>query len=100
MPLSKWVTVFSGPLFRKRLEPDYLSHLQEYASELFLSRRGRGQFLKYQWLACYGNFFADIAQHAPTRRRRGTAFSETISVAAAGEAGRYALNIMDGDTNE
>jgi len=37
MPLSKWAAVFSGPLFRKRLEPDYLSRTNEYAFEMFSS---------------------------------------------------------------
>lgn len=32
----------------------------------------------------------EMAQQAPALRRRGAAFSETISVAAAGEAGRWA----------
>jgi hypothetical protein len=43
MPLSNWATVFSGPLFRKRLEPDYLSHVKEYASELFASLKKLGK---------------------------------------------------------
>jgi hypothetical protein len=34
MPLSNWATVFGGPLFRKRLEPDYLSHVKEYGAEM------------------------------------------------------------------
>lgn len=37
MPLAKWVTIFSGPLFSRRLEPDYLARLQEYAAKLFAS---------------------------------------------------------------
>jgi hypothetical protein len=35
MPVSNWATAFSGPLFRNRLEPDYLSRIKEYAPELF-----------------------------------------------------------------
>ncbi len=31
MPLADWAQAFGGPLFRNRLEPDYLSHLAEYA---------------------------------------------------------------------
>ena len=31
MPLSNWATSFSGPLFRNRLQPDYLSRVKEYA---------------------------------------------------------------------
>jgi hypothetical protein len=43
MPLAKWATVFSGPLSRKRLEPDYLSRVNEYASEMFLSLKRFGK---------------------------------------------------------
>jgi len=43
MPLSNWASVFSGPLMRKRLELDYLSHVKEYASEMFLSLKKLGK---------------------------------------------------------
>jgi hypothetical protein len=43
MPLSNWALVFSGPLCRKRLEPDYLSRVNEYASELVLSLKKLGK---------------------------------------------------------
>jgi len=43
MPLSNWAPVFSGPLFRNRLEPDYLSLVTEYASVMFLSLRSLGK---------------------------------------------------------
>ena len=43
MPISNWATAFSGPLFRNRLEPDYLSRVHEYASELFLSLKKLGK---------------------------------------------------------
>ena len=43
MPLAKWATVFSGPLFRKRLEPDYLQKVHEYASEMFRSLKEMGK---------------------------------------------------------
>ncbi len=43
MPLSKWATAFSGPLFRNRLQPDYLSSLHEYASEMILSLKKLGK---------------------------------------------------------
>jgi hypothetical protein len=43
MPLPKWATVFSGPLMRNRLEPDYLSRVNEYASELLLSLKNLGK---------------------------------------------------------
>jgi hypothetical protein len=42
MTLSNRATVFSGPLCRKRLEPDYLSRVQGYASELVLSLKEMG----------------------------------------------------------
>ena len=34
---------FSGPLFRNRLEPDYLSRVHEYAAELLLSLKKLGK---------------------------------------------------------
>jgi hypothetical protein len=43
MPLSDWALVFSGPAFRKRMEPDYLSRLNEYAPEMFVSLRKFGK---------------------------------------------------------
>jgi hypothetical protein len=43
MPLSNWALAFSGPLFRNRLQPDYLSRVNEYASELFLSLKKLGK---------------------------------------------------------
>ena len=43
MPLSNWALAFSGPLHRNRLEPDYLSRIKEYASELFLSLEKLGK---------------------------------------------------------
>ncbi len=43
MPLSNWALVFSGPLFRNRLKPDYLSHVKEYASEMLLSLKKLGK---------------------------------------------------------
>jgi len=43
MPLSNWATAFSGPLFRNRLEPDYLARVHEYATELFLSLKKLGK---------------------------------------------------------
>jgi hypothetical protein len=43
MPLFDWALAFSGPLFRKRLAPDYLSRVKEYASELFLTLNKLGK---------------------------------------------------------
>ena len=43
MPLSNWATVFSGPLMRNRLEPDYLSRTSEYAAGLFSSLKKLGK---------------------------------------------------------
>jgi hypothetical protein len=43
MPLSNWAQAFSGPLFRNRLEPDYLARVKEYAPELFLSLKKFGK---------------------------------------------------------
>lgn len=30
MPVADWAKIFGGEMFRKRLEPDYLSKLREY----------------------------------------------------------------------
>lgn len=43
MSLSNWAEVLSGPLFRNRLQPDYLSRVNEYASELFSSLKKLGK---------------------------------------------------------
>jgi hypothetical protein len=43
MPLTKWALVFSGPLASNRLEPDYLSRIREYRSELFLALQKLGR---------------------------------------------------------
>ena len=40
MPLADWAYVFSGPLVRTRLEPDCLSHVEEYMGDL-LGRLGK-----------------------------------------------------------
>lgn len=43
MPLSDWASVFSGQLCRNRLQPDYVSRVYEYASELLLSLKKLGR---------------------------------------------------------
>lgn len=43
MPLSMWAAVFSGPLFRNRLKPDYLSKVHQYASEMFSALKELGK---------------------------------------------------------
>jgi hypothetical protein len=43
MPLVDWAKVFSGPLTRNRLKPDYLSRIQEYTSELFVAIQELGK---------------------------------------------------------
>ena len=43
MPLVDWAKVFSGPLTRNRLKPDYLSRIQEYTSELFVALQELGK---------------------------------------------------------
>jgi len=43
MPLADWALAFSGPLARKRLDPDYLAHIQEYKADLFLWLRQLGK---------------------------------------------------------
>lgn len=43
MPLSDWASVFGGHLCRNRLQPDYVSRVNEYASELLLSLKKLGK---------------------------------------------------------
>jgi hypothetical protein len=43
MSVSDWATAFSGPLHRNRLQPDYLSRLHEYASEMILLLKKLGK---------------------------------------------------------
>ncbi|MGW8209511.1 MAG: hypothetical protein ACWGO2_10925 [Syntrophobacteria bacterium] len=43
MPLANWALVFSGPLARNRLEPDYLSRIREYRSQLFVALEKLGK---------------------------------------------------------
>lgn len=45
MPVSAWATVFSAPLFRKRLEPDYLSNIDEYVDGYRTALRALGKTL-------------------------------------------------------
>lgn len=54
MPVSDWAQVFGGPLFRKRLEPDYLAHKDEYFEEYQSSLRHFGKqspFWQYPLIA-------------------------------------------------
>lgn len=34
VPLPDMVKLFSGPYFRRRMDPDYLNHMLEYAREM------------------------------------------------------------------
>ena len=43
MPLSDWALAFSGPLFRNRMQPDYLSRVKEYGHEMLLSLQRLGK---------------------------------------------------------
>ena len=54
MPVSDWAQVFSGPLFRKRLEPDYLANSDQYIKEYQSSLRHFGKqspFWQYPMIA-------------------------------------------------
>lgn len=45
MPVSDWATVFSVPLFRRRLEPDYLARADQYVDGYRRALRARGKRL-------------------------------------------------------
>jgi hypothetical protein len=54
MPVSDWAQVFSGPLFRNRLEPDYLDNSDQYFKEYQSSLRHFGKqspFWQYPMIA-------------------------------------------------
>jgi hypothetical protein len=54
MPVTDWAQVFSGPLFRKRLESDYLANGDEYFQEYQSSLRQFGKqspFWQYPMIA-------------------------------------------------
>jgi hypothetical protein len=42
--ISDIVGLFSGNFFTKRLDPDYVSHMQEYLMELIGNLKGMGSF--------------------------------------------------------
>jgi hypothetical protein len=43
MPVADWAHVFSGPVARRRLEPDFLAHIAEYKADLFGRLRKLGK---------------------------------------------------------
>jgi DNA replication protein DnaC len=54
MPVSDWAQVFSGPLFRNRLEPDYLKNGDKYFQEYQADLRNHGKqspFWQYPMIA-------------------------------------------------
>jgi hypothetical protein len=42
--LSDMVSIFSGNLFTRRLEADYVSHMKEYSLELIRALKDKGAF--------------------------------------------------------
>ena len=45
LPLSVWATVFSASLFRRRLQPDYLSHADQYVNDYRAALQATGKAL-------------------------------------------------------
>jgi len=43
-PLSDVAGLFSGNFFTRRVDPDYVSHMQEYLMELIGALKGMGSF--------------------------------------------------------
>jgi hypothetical protein len=44
VPVLDMAGIFSGNFFKKRLDPDYLSHMREYTMELVGAFQNRGSF--------------------------------------------------------
>ena len=42
--LSEMVSIFSGNLFTRRLDADYVSHMRGYSRELIEALKGKGAF--------------------------------------------------------
>jgi hypothetical protein len=54
LPVADWAKVFSAPLFKKRLEPDYLSKADEYLAEYHEALKEVGKtspYLQYPFIA-------------------------------------------------
>ena len=44
IPMQDLARLFSGNLFTRRLDPDYVSHLEKYIQEFVQELKGRGSF--------------------------------------------------------
>jgi hypothetical protein len=44
VPLHAMVKVFSGRMFTRRLDPDYVSHMRDYMIEMVRALGGMGSF--------------------------------------------------------
>ena len=44
IPLSDMAGIFSSNFFKRRLDPDYVSHMQEYMAEIVGAFHDRGAF--------------------------------------------------------
>jgi hypothetical protein len=43
IPLHDLMKLFSGQMFRRRLEPDYFSHMREYGADFISTLQGIGK---------------------------------------------------------
>jgi hypothetical protein len=43
IPLHDLMKLFSGQMFRRRLDPDYFSHMREYGAEFMSTLQGIGK---------------------------------------------------------
>lgn len=71
MPVADWARVFSGPLFRNRLDVDYLAHADEY-------------------LETYHQSLRDVGKHSPFWQYPLIAALETVSLSRFRVVGSYA----------
>jgi class 3 adenylate cyclase len=66
LPISDWATVFSSSLFRRRLQPDYLSHVEEYVNDYRVALQATGKALPAEDRVLTTVLFTDIVDS--TRR--------------------------------
>ena len=71
MPVADWALVFSTPMFRRRLEPDYLAHSVEYLEDYRRALRATGKILPMPDRVLSTIMFTDIVSSTEEAARLG-----------------------------
>ena len=62
LSIDEWATVFSTSLFRRRLQPDYLQHADEYVNDYRSALRATGKVLPAAERILATVLFTDIVE--------------------------------------